>query len=529
MPGAWLNAAEDPDFYDTVIKTSGTLLQFAAYGTDRVTGQGDAILRISEKYRDTQAGCFLGGVVVAASDGEYLPWAKEHEGAGGMYHFCRGPLGSCRAVFAGKETEHFSRVRNVEESDLEAKNMSGTFRMPWAASRMASIREARENDKAMERDEGGVPGDEAGGGFLEEVPLRDIGGRGKGKAAGRRGGRGAGRVGGGKPALADGLEVVAGAGGADAGDPGGAELDPDDDLAAGERTLDQELAALESAISPPDVGSETRKDMLMGKLQTLKRKIEGGSGTADATSPQPKKRSALQESLAKKGLSLPGAGSPSGVGNPGGLGGAPGGAGSSSGDGLPGQDDALHQLVKLLKRGNSGGGLDALDDEDKAWGSSIENKRALFRQIARTRPGELTTRGLETLRGYMSSLGGGNISGDPSAPIVLHYLLTIFFAQHPPQSLGEETARELRTLAEALDGLLKGEVIQVLDLLMQRFKATTLAAVEGSTRASRWLELIPTSTEMVASPEELEVAKRAEAGELKLKALVKAEGAGAGR
>ena len=64
---------------------------------------------------------------------------------------------------------------------------------------------------------------------------------------------------------------------------------------------------------------------------------------------------------------------------------------------------------------------------------------------------------------------------------------------------------------------------------MQRFKATTLAAVEGSTRASRWLELIPTSTEMVASPEELEVAKRAEAGELKLKALVKAEGAGAGR
>ena len=77
-----------------------------------------------------------------------------------------------------------------------------------------------------------------------------------------------------------------------------------------------------------------------------------------------------------------------------------------------------------------------------------------------------------------SSPSGALASEDPYVPIALQYLVSVVHAHHPPSTL-KDGGRELRTLADAIDGLLKGKQAQVLDFLMQRFKSQIMAVVEG--------------------------------------------------
>ena len=59
------------------------------------------------------------------------------------------------------------------------------------------------------------------------------------------------------------------------------------------------------------------------------------------------------------------------------------------------------------------------------------------------------------------------------------------------KKVGEEKLRELRTLATALDRIVSGEIGVAGDLLMQRMKSILMGVRDGSTAASRYLELIP--------------------------------------
>ena len=96
---------------------------------------------------------------------------------------------------------------------------------------------------------------------------------------------------------------------------------------------------------------------------------------------------------------------------------------------------------------------------------------------------------------------------------------------NPVEKLGEDNFRELRTLAEAIDGQLLGRSAQVLDLLMQRFKAKTMALRDNSWAAARWLELIPAdSAPSAVSLGELETVRSLQAGELKLAELAARQG-----
>ena len=73
----------------------------------------------------------------------------------------------------------------------------------------------------------------------------------------------------------------------------------------------------------------------------------------------------------------------------------------------------------------------------------------------------------------------------------------------------------MRTLAEALDALLRGELAAVGDLLMQRLKALEVATKDGDWHVARQLELIPENDVGLAAPGERREAQRSRRLELR--------------
>ena len=79
-------------------------------------------------------------------------------------------------------------------------------------------------------------------------------------------------------------------------------------------------------------------------------------------------------------------------------------------------------------------------------------------------------------------------------PVFLKYFLHVYLVHVNPSALSDPLYRELRSYCEILDGLLKGKTMEVMDLVVMQFKATTLAYEEGNWNAARWLQLLPTHT-----------------------------------
>ena len=94
------------------------------------------------------------------------------------------------------------------------------------------------------------------------------------------------------------------------------------------------------------------------------------------------------------------------------------------------------------------------------------------------------------------------------------YLTTVVQALRGKE-LGLRSERELRTLSEALDHLLSGNLAACGDILMQRFKAVELSGESGWSIASR-MELIPQSAASAVPTEEREAALTLEGRERKL-------------
>ena len=86
------------------------------------------------------------------------------------------------------------------------------------------------------------------------------------------------------------------------------------------------------------------------------------------------------------------------------------------------------------------------------------------------------------------------------------------------RELGLRSERELRTLSEALDHLLLGNLDACGDILMQRFKAVELAGIAGWAIASR-MELIAPHFASAIPSEELEAVLGREGEKKKLKKL----------
>ena len=93
------------------------------------------------------------------------------------------------------------------------------------------------------------------------------------------------------------------------------------------------------------------------------------------------------------------------------------------------------------------------------------------------------------MRRYLGPREGALTEGE--LPRVLTYLETVFNQRYSRDTVGVRTAREMRTVAEALDAILADDHLRAGDLLIQRFKALETSVVEGNWSMARHHEIIP--------------------------------------
>ena len=150
---------------------------------------------------------------------------------------------------------------------------------------------------------------------------------------------------------------------------------------------------------------------------------------------------------------------------------------------------------------------------DAATKGSLVNK---IQRVAQESPGALLDSGLKAMRRFLDPRAHQG-SGDKKKALTPHmtqYLTTVVQALRGKE-LGLRSERELRTLSEALDHLLSGNLAACGDTLMQRFKAVELSGESGWSIASR-MELIPQSAASAVPTEEREAALTLEGRERKL-------------
>ena len=112
---------------------------------------------------------------------------------------------------------------------------------------------------------------------------------------------------------------------------------------------------------------------------------------------------------------------------------------------------------------------------------------------------------------------GGGDRKHGAAPHVTRQLTTVALSLKG-RKLGLRSESELRTLSEALDHLLLGNLDACGDILMQRFKPAELAGRAGGAVASR-MELIAQPSVAAVPPEERGAALALEGGKRKLQGL----------
>ena len=140
--------------------------------------------------------------------------------------------------------------------------------------------------------------------------------------------------------------------------------------------------------------------------------------------------------------------------------------------------------------GVSGSSSEAGTESDDEYGLALDTK---VRRLAVQRPGALV---LSTLRMMIRQVGDDHSQDEAAAAVQFRGLagayLTRVLAPQAGVRLAVRAERELRTLAEAMDGLMAGKVQVVLDLLAQRFRAVeTSIQSEGGWTLARHLEVIP--------------------------------------
>jgi hypothetical protein len=192
---------------------------------------------------------------------------------------------------------------------------------------------------------------------------------------------------------------------------------------------------------------------------------------------------------------------------------------------------ALSGLVSALESAETGAA------EPEASGSVFRDAPSRAVQdldvYARSHPGALLESSLAEMRKYVSSREGAtDQSGNAK---VLNYLQTVFCQRFPGDVVGLRTSREMRTLAEALDTLLEGNLPRLGDILIQRFKALESSVVDGGWALARHQELIPSADAGLASVAERSLAARLEMqrqrlieGAAKTKEAAKAKEKGSG-
>jgi len=151
-------------------------------------------------------------------------------------------------------------------------------------------------------------------------------------------------------------------------------------------------------------------------------------------------------------------------------------------------------------------GISVDDDDDEE--SVFRKAPSLFRvskilNVASRDEGTLLQNGVDLMARALSiHQRGGAGAVTEAAPqgnlqdVVTTYLTTALVpgATAAGQYMGKGTLRELRTLSESLDALIRGEAAHAGDILMQRFRAIEMSVSDGHWSLAQHLELIPEQT-----------------------------------
>ena len=473
----WFNAALDSRVED-VLLVEGDFIQYQARGTgDEVLGT--AIGRITTCYSPVKTGRFVDMTHMGAENPYYQWWcAPPHRGSEGalsgrhIYHLCRVDCLECSAKSGANEVIHLSVWRSLSWDEALAKLEK------WQAGD-SSVCLPEDLDPSGDR--GNV--EEALVAEKPRVRFRPL--------------EGAGAAGTSKPSVRKSSLRLPPAKKPRRGLAEAADEEEEDEASvcsSDSAALDSELRSL---LKPDKKGSSK----LAQRLEEIRSRVMGKPDVEEASGSGTKKKvegaGELLLSRGRKALT------------------------SLDARREPRRSSKASLILKALKDGaGAGNDVESSDDEPKDRSDHLRAKRMAFKKIAKDSPGKLTMRGLEHMMEFIESHLGEE-QGEQLRPIVLRYLLSVYIPNHPVKAIGETAYRELRTLAESMDHILKGNSLCALDMLMQRFKAITVAIKDHSWRSARWLELIPTDADGAATTvDEDELIRQVESGELKIRELV---------
>ena len=175
------------------------------------------------------------------------------------------------------------------------------------------------------------------------------------------------------------------------------------------------------------------------------------------------------------------------------------------------EKEKVAKFLRVLKdkksHSDSTSGSDGDEDEDDdlkiGEKGDLSSRQRKLRKMSTERPGCLLIRGYRLMHDQLGTLfgdvGASGSNEEILQPAALRYLLSSALPLMDVRQIGEERLRELRTLATGLDLLVSGRVSSAGDLYVQRFKSILMGIRDGSTAASRFLELIPQELYATAS------------------------------
>ena len=174
---------------------------------------------------------------------------------------------------------------------------------------------------------------------------------------------------------------------------------------------------------------------------------------------------------------------------------------------------------------DGGGIVDPAAESDGQGLFRVAPTRAVEDDIvafARAHPGQLLGLAVEEIDRYLAVREGAtDAEQDAMASRFVTYLTSVFHAAHPPSQVGERATSELRTIAEALDALTRGNLARAGDILTQRFKSVEMQATGESGTLARQHELISPTRGGLAREAERAMAAKSEIFRAKLADIAK--------
>lgn len=436
--------------------------------------QGCAVAKILERYQCDSDGGFLKLEYLAVQDPYYEHWVSESGGSINFHHVCRKSLSTCLRKVGRKPIVHIQKWAFITESEVEA------CRKEWKVGRLdapppgvgrglrltkeemttASKKKPRRPERSPSPVKAGEDEEQRSSDFEEESGSHEAEDRKKkSHGSGRRRKRRSGRHKSSHEARSkEPLETGRHGPRGEPSKGGGMKASPLD-------------AMLDDDATPDYVKADARFEELRKTLEEKKKKSS-------------KEKEGAVAVLAKRVQ-----------------------AGAEDGKKRKRKDSEKEKVVKALKvlsgvkeeRSSASSDRGSSDDEetylkDSKHGDLMGRQRKL-RKLSAEKPGTLLLRGYSLMHEQLGTLHGDPLASGSAEevlkPAAVRYLLTSVLPMMDLGKLGEEKLREMRTLSAALDLVVGGKVSMAGDMLMQRLKSILMSLRDGSTAASRYLELIP--------------------------------------